>query len=338
MAFVELPFPALGDDGQPAPGEGMVLGRETVFVVTGAAGSIVSAITADLAAASGGTFHLLDLTPAPDPDDPDLAAFRSDRDGLKATLAARMKAAGERPTPVAIERELARIERLNAALSAVQAVEAAGGTAHYHALDLRDAAAVDAAIADVRQRNGRIDVLLHAAGLEISRNLPDKEPGEFDLVFDVKSDGWFNLLRAARDLPIGATVVVLVRRRPLRQPGPDRLRRGQRPAVQDHEPPAAHAPADARAGARLDRLGRHRHGDARFDPEDHGDGRRADAAARGRRGMDPPRAAVQRLPRRGHRGRRARHDGGRAARRAVASTCLPPSPVANPGRCSARPA
>ena len=47
-----------------------------VFVVTGAAGSIVSAITADLAAASGGTFHLLDLTPEPDPADPDLAALR----------------------------------------------------------------------------------------------------------------------------------------------------------------------------------------------------------------------------------------------------------------------
>jgi hypothetical protein len=86
-------------------------------------------------------------------------------------------------------------------------VEAAGGTAHYHAVDLRDSAAVDAAIADVRQRHGRIDVLLHAAGLEISRNLPEKEPAEFDLVFGVKADGWFNLLRAARDLPIGATVV-----------------------------------------------------------------------------------------------------------------------------------
>ncbi len=207
VAFVEAPFPALGADGQPVPGAGLLLGRDSVFVVSGAAGSIVSAITADLAVASGGTFHLLDLTPAPDRNDPDLAAFRTDRDGLKATLAARLKAAGDKPTPVAIERELARLERLNAALTAVQAVEAAGGTAHYHALDLRDAAAVDAAIADVRQRHGRIDVLLHAAGLEISRNLPEKAPAEFDLVFDVKADGWFNLMRAARDLPIGATVV-----------------------------------------------------------------------------------------------------------------------------------
>ncbi|MBP6763483.1 MAG: SDR family NAD(P)-dependent oxidoreductase, partial [Rubrivivax sp.] len=207
VALVEQPFPALSEDGQVMAGEGLVLGHESVFVVTGAAGSIVSAITADLALASGGIFHLLDLTPAPDRNDPDLAAFRADRDGLKATLAARMKAAGERPTPVAIERELARIERLNAALAAVQAIEAAGGTAHYHSVDLRDGAAVAAAVDDVRQRNGRIDVLLHAAGLEISRNLPEKEPREFDLVFDVKADGWFNLMHAARDLPIASTVV-----------------------------------------------------------------------------------------------------------------------------------
>ena len=47
----------------------------SVFVVTGAAGSIVSAITADLASASGGTFHLLDLTPEPDRADPDIVAL-----------------------------------------------------------------------------------------------------------------------------------------------------------------------------------------------------------------------------------------------------------------------
>ena len=207
VGFIEAPFPARGEDGQPIAGAGMVLDRDSVFVVTGAAGSIVSAITADLAAASGGTFHLLDLTPTPDPLDPDLAAFRSDRDGLKTTIAERIKASGERPTPVAIERELARFERLDAALTAVQTVEASGGTAHYHSVDLTDADAVAAVMADVRERSGRIDVLLHAAGLEISRDLPDKEPGEFDLVFGVKSDGWFNLFRAAHDMPIGATVV-----------------------------------------------------------------------------------------------------------------------------------
>jgi hypothetical protein len=61
-------------------------------------------------------------------------------------------------------------------------------------------------IRQVRERSGRIDVLLHAAGMERSHFLPDKDPREFDLVFDVKSDGWFNLLHAIGDMPLGATV------------------------------------------------------------------------------------------------------------------------------------
>jgi len=36
--------------------------------------------------------------------------------------------------------------------------------------------------------------------------LPDKDQREFDLVFDVKADGWFNLLHAIGDMPLKATV------------------------------------------------------------------------------------------------------------------------------------
>ena len=83
-----------------------------VFAVTGAAGAIVSAIVADLATASGGTFHLLDLTPEPDPADENLIMFATDRDGLKKVIAERLAASGKRPTPVLIERELSNYERL----------------------------------------------------------------------------------------------------------------------------------------------------------------------------------------------------------------------------------
>jgi len=190
-----------------APASSVIpLGKDTVFVVTGAAGSIVSAIVSDLARASGGTFHLLDLAPAPDPDDPDIRAFETDRDALKRELFERLKARGDRPTPALIERELAGVERRSAARAALRAVEEAGGQAHYHQVNLLEAEGVGAAIDAVRTESGRIDVLLHAAGIEISHLIADKEPGEFDLVFDVKADGWFNLLHAARDLPIGATV------------------------------------------------------------------------------------------------------------------------------------
>ena len=82
----------------------------------------------DLAAATGGgTFHLLDLVDEPDPDDADLDAFEADREGLKTVLFERLKEAGERATPAVIEKELAGIERLQAARSAIRAVEAVGG-------------------------------------------------------------------------------------------------------------------------------------------------------------------------------------------------------------------
>ena len=63
------------------------------------------------------------------------------------------------------------------------------------------------AVAAIRAASERVDVLLHAGGLEISRLLPDKSPAEFDLVFDVKADGWFHLLHALGDMPIGAALV-----------------------------------------------------------------------------------------------------------------------------------
>jgi hypothetical protein len=80
-------------DGNP----GMVLDKSSVFVVTGAAGSIVSAITADLAAASGGTFYLLDLVPKPDPDNPDLKRFVTDKENLKRDLFAAYRPEANEP-------------------------------------------------------------------------------------------------------------------------------------------------------------------------------------------------------------------------------------------------
>jgi len=189
-------------DGHP----GLTLDENTVFLITGAAGSIVSAITADLATASGGTFYLLDLVPEPDPNHPDLQRFVTDKEGLKRDLFERIQRRGERATPALVERELAALERAQAARSAIDAVRAAGGTPYYCRVDLTDADSVSKIIHQVRERHGRIDVLLHAAGIERSHFLPDKEPPEFDLVFDVKSDGLFNLLHAIGDMPLEATV------------------------------------------------------------------------------------------------------------------------------------
>ncbi|NND35646.1 MAG: SDR family NAD(P)-dependent oxidoreductase, partial [Gammaproteobacteria bacterium] len=186
---------------------GLELNNDSVFVVTGAAGSIVSAIIADLATASGGTFHLLDLTPKPDRDDADIARFATDRDGLKRDIFERIKAGGKRATPAMVERELARLERAHAALAAIESVEKAGGTAHYHSVDLTDSVGVGAVMEEILTTSDRIDVLVHAAGIEISRFLADKPREEFALVFDVKCKAWHSMMRAIGDAPLKAAVV-----------------------------------------------------------------------------------------------------------------------------------
>jgi len=190
-------------DGQP----GMTLNEKCVFVITGAAGSIVSAITADLAGASGGTFYLLDLVPEPDANDADLKRYVTDKEGLKRELFERIQRRGERATPALVEKELAILERAQAAQAAIDAVHAAGGTAHYFSVNVTDAEAVARVIEQVRNKHGRVDVLLHAAGIERSHSMADKNQQEFDLVFNIKSDGFFNLLHAIGDMPVRASVV-----------------------------------------------------------------------------------------------------------------------------------
>ncbi|MEO1064352.1 MAG: SDR family NAD(P)-dependent oxidoreductase [Actinomycetota bacterium] len=198
---------AMQEQELPDDERAIELGPDSSIVVTGAAGSIVSAIIGDLAEASGATFHLLDLAPAPDPDDADVLAFGTDRDGLKSTIFQRLKESGERATPALVEKELAGIERRHAALAALQAIEASGGTAHYHQVDLRDPEVMGEAMRSIVETSGKVDALIHAGGLEISRLMPDKSPEEYDLVFDVKADGWFNLLHGLGDAPLGSTVV-----------------------------------------------------------------------------------------------------------------------------------
>ncbi len=190
------------------------LGPDTVFLVTGGAGGISLPIVDDLAAAFGGTFYLAGRTPLPDPANVDLARLAGDElKLLKRDIAQRIKDAGERPTPVMVEREIAALERQKAILDVLALVKARGGAAHksaahYCACDVTDAQAVSTLVDEIWQAHGRLDVVIHAAGVERSRLLPDKSAHEFAQVYSIKADGFFNLLKACQSLPQPPRAVV----------------------------------------------------------------------------------------------------------------------------------
>lgn len=179
----------------------LALDSRSVYLVSGGAGGITAPILLDLARRLGGIFYLTGRSPLPDPTDPDLARLHADREGLKLDLARRMTAAGQKATPARVEQHLAALERSAAALALVDGIRAAGAQAHYLAADVTDLAAVKAVFEQITTAEGKIDVLVHAAGVDQSHPLSAKTRDEFMRVYNTKAAGFYNLISLLSTLP-----------------------------------------------------------------------------------------------------------------------------------------
>lgn len=72
------------------------------------------------------------------------------------------------------------------------------GRVRYLALDVTDPTAVDAAIAALVAELGRIDMILHGAGVQFSKRLEDRSLAEFRQTFDAKVGSLHHLVEACR--------------------------------------------------------------------------------------------------------------------------------------------
>ncbi|MBF0410505.1 MAG: SDR family NAD(P)-dependent oxidoreductase [Candidatus Riflebacteria bacterium] len=78
-----------------------------------------------------------------------------------------------------------------------------GSEVWYISCDLSDGPAVDRAAELIKKVTSHIDLLVHGAGIEISRNLANKTPEEIDKVYRVKVAGLVNLLDAVGEENVG---------------------------------------------------------------------------------------------------------------------------------------
>lgn len=187
IALIERPLPSPAD---------FALEAGSIFLISGGSSGILPPIVDDLAASTGGSFYLLGRSALPDPAHPDLVRVKTDREGLKSDLIARASAAGRKVTPVQVEQTLLRLERSATLLSTIQQIERRGGKARYLVCDITNPAEAEKAVRTVLEAEGRVDVFLHAAGVEHSRKLPSKPIEEFRQVVAVKVEGFFNLFKA----------------------------------------------------------------------------------------------------------------------------------------------
>jgi NAD(P)-dependent dehydrogenase (short-subunit alcohol dehydrogenase family) len=177
------------------------LDRDSVVLLTGGARGITAAVAVGIAEATGCHVVLAGRTPAPAGDaDPEVLAA-ADETALRRLLVARgMRAPAE---VAAAARRLAADTEIRATLGRL-ADRAA--SVRYAALDVRDADAVRALVADVYARHGRLDAVLHGAGVCEDKLLVDKAPDSFARVWQTKVDGARALAAAA---PPGLRYLVL---------------------------------------------------------------------------------------------------------------------------------
>ena len=94
--------------------------------------------------------------------------------------------------------------------AAVAACRAEGGRAEGFVVDVTDRATVDAMVAAVHERHGRIDVLVNNAGITQDARLQKMTLAQFDAVIDVNLRGVFHCAQAVADIMVaqGAGVIL----------------------------------------------------------------------------------------------------------------------------------
>jgi 3-oxoacyl-[acyl-carrier protein] reductase len=105
-------------------------------------------------------------------------------------LATAVKFAAEGAVAVICDLDANQVEQ------AVAKVQASGGRAEGHIVDVTDRSTVDTMVGQVMSRHGRIDVLVNNAGITKDSRLTKMTEAQFDAVINVNLKGVFNCTQA----------------------------------------------------------------------------------------------------------------------------------------------
>jgi acyl transferase domain-containing protein/NAD(P)H-dependent flavin oxidoreductase YrpB (nitropropane dioxygenase family)/NAD(P)-dependent dehydrogenase (short-subunit alcohol dehydrogenase family)/acyl carrier protein len=172
---------------------GIGLGPESVVLLTGGARGITARIAIGLARATGCHMELVGRTPLPDGDEKPMIAAAADRIALRRVLAR----AGN-GTPAEIEAAAGRILAARQIRATLAQLSELAASVRYSAVDVRDSASVTALVNDIYRRHGRLDGIVHGAGVLADRLLVDKTSDEFTRVWETKVNGARVLAEVAR--------------------------------------------------------------------------------------------------------------------------------------------
>jgi NAD(P)-dependent dehydrogenase (short-subunit alcohol dehydrogenase family) len=161
------------------------LGAHSVVLVTGGARGIGARCATELAERYGCAFEVVGRTPLPVGDEaPDLAEARDER-AIRKVLLER----GQLTRPAEVEAEVRRITAAREVRANLAELQRRAASVGYHTADVRDTTALAELVEEVRMRHGRLDGVIHAAGIRDDKRIGDKTADSFAQVFDTKVRG-----------------------------------------------------------------------------------------------------------------------------------------------------
>lgn len=171
------------------------LGPDSVVLLTGGARGITALVAVELARRYRCHLELVGRSPVPEGDEPATTRAITDPRQLRQALLAEDQ--GRKPAEV--ERLTRRLLAERECRATFAAIAAAGGSVRYSALDVRDGEAFSQLIADIYTSRGRIDGVIHGAGVVEDKLVRDKQEDSFARVFDTKVNGALILRQQVRD-------------------------------------------------------------------------------------------------------------------------------------------
>ncbi|HWD09911.1 MAG TPA: SDR family NAD(P)-dependent oxidoreductase, partial [Actinomycetota bacterium] len=194
--------PGSGEELRAAT-EAIGLGPESVVLLTGGGRGITGGFATALAQACGCRIELLGRSPAPNSSEPAPIAAAADAAALRRAVVAQGIA-----TPAKVEAEVRRILASRELRSTLETVGASAAGVRYHQADITDSRQVRQVVDGIFERWGRLDGLVHGAGVLEDRRIADKMPEIFARVFSTKVDGARALARALDGRPTLAFLVM----------------------------------------------------------------------------------------------------------------------------------
>jgi acyl transferase domain-containing protein/NAD(P)H-dependent flavin oxidoreductase YrpB (nitropropane dioxygenase family)/NAD(P)-dependent dehydrogenase (short-subunit alcohol dehydrogenase family) len=177
-------------DGESGPAA--IRSGEGVVLVTGGARGITARTAVALARLGRCHIELVGRSPLPTEEEDAVTAAATDVGALRRVLIE----SGTSSSPAAIEAECQRLLREREMRATLSDLASLGVEARYHEADVRHGTALAAVVEGVLRRHGRLDLVVHGAGVLDDRLVGEKSQQGFEAVFATKVDAARTLLDA----------------------------------------------------------------------------------------------------------------------------------------------